>query len=75
MHRLVTTNLVDVAGRTERALSGRDSFTIYICMAGEVRLTTPGGDVTLKTDGVVLIPADQDEITLEGSGQLLETYI
>ena len=70
-----TTNLVDVAGRAERSLSSRDSFTIYICMAGEVRLTAPGGEVTLKTDSVVLIPADQDEITLEGSGQLLETYI
>jgi mannose-6-phosphate isomerase len=70
-----TTNLVDVAGRTERSLSARDSFTIYICMAGEVRLTTPGGEVTLKTNGVVLIPADQDEVTLEGSGQLLETYV
>ncbi len=70
-----TTNLVDVAGRTERSLSTRDSFTIYICMAGEVTLKTPGGEVTLKTDSVVLIPADQDEVILEGSGQLLETYI
>ena len=70
-----TTNLVDVAGRAERSLSSRDSFTIYICMAGEVRLTAPGGEVTLKTDSVVLIPADQDEVILEGSGQLLETYI
>jgi mannose-6-phosphate isomerase len=70
-----TTNLVNVAGRTERSLSSRDSFTIYICTAGEIKLTAPGGEVTLKTNGVVLIPADQDEVTLEGSGQLLETYV
>ncbi len=70
-----TTNTLDVAGRTERSLAARDSFSIYICTAGEVCLTTPGGEVTLKADGVALIPADQDEVTLEGSGQLLETYV
>ena len=70
-----TTNLVDVAGRTERTLERRDSFTIYICMAGEVRLTTAGGEITLHVDGVVLIPADQNEITFEGNAKLLETYI
>jgi mannose-6-phosphate isomerase len=70
-----TTNILDVAGRTERSLAARDCFSIYICTAGSVRLTTPGGEVTLGTDGVVLIPADQPEVTLEGTGQLLETYI
>ena len=70
-----TTNVVDVAGRTERSLAGRDSFSIYICTAGEVRLRAAGGEVALHSDEVVLIPADQDEVTLEGSGQLLETYI
>jgi mannose-6-phosphate isomerase len=70
-----TTNVVDVAGRAERPLASRDSFSIYVCTAGEVRLTTAGGQVTLKSDEVVLIPADADEIILEGSGQLLETYV
>ncbi len=70
-----TTNLVDVAGRTERSLASRDSFTIYICIAGEVLLKVPGGEVKLPADGVALVPADQDEITLEGNGQLLETYV
>ena len=70
-----TTNVVDVAGRLERPLEGRDSFTVYICAAGEVRLATPGGEATLKADGVVLVPADQDGIVLEGNGLLLETYV
>ncbi len=71
-----TVDLVDVAGRAERELASRDSFTIYICTAGEVMLSTPGGEaMLLKTDEVVLIPADRDSVVLEGNGRLLETYI
>lgn len=70
-----TANVVDVAGSTERSLASRDSFTIYICLAGEVAVTTPGGKATLKADNAVLIPADQDEIIFEGNAKLLETYI
>ncbi len=70
-----TVNAVDVAGRAERELASRDSFTIYICTAGEVTITTPGGTMSLPTDGVVLIPADQSQITFEGNGRLLETYL
>ena len=70
-----TTNIVDVAGRAERELASRDSFTIYICTAGEATLTTPGGTLRLATDGVVLIPADQDNVIFEGYAKLLETYL
>lgn len=70
-----TTNIVDVAGRTERSLSSRDSFSIYICTAGEMRIITAGGEVAMKTDSVVLVPADQDEAVFEGHGVLLETYV
>jgi mannose-6-phosphate isomerase len=70
-----TANVVDVAGRSERPLGTHDSFTIYICLAGEARLTTAGGELTLKADSVVLIPADQDEVVLSGNATLLETYI
>ncbi len=70
-----TTNVVDVAGRLERPLASRDSFTVYICTAGEVVLHAPGGNVDLKADGVVLIPADQNEVVFEGNAKLLETYV
>lgn len=70
-----TTNLVDVAGRCERELASRDSFTIYICVHGSLTLTAPGGSMTLPQGGVVLIPADQDGIAFEGNGRLIETYI
>ncbi len=42
-----TVNLVDVAGRAERPLASRDSFTVYICTAGEATLATPGGAVEI----------------------------
>ncbi|MDR2882946.1 MAG: mannose-6-phosphate isomerase [Alistipes sp.] len=70
-----TANVVDVAGRAERSLSPRDSFTTYVCLAGEVRLATAGGSATLTADKTILIPADQDEIVFEGNATLLETYI
>ena len=70
-----TANVVDVAGAAERSLAARDSFTIYICLAGEVGLTTRGGSATLTADKAILIPADQDEITFAGNATLLETYV
>ncbi|MDR1671282.1 MAG: class I mannose-6-phosphate isomerase [Alistipes sp.] len=70
-----TTNVVDVAGRAEISLAARDSFSIYICTAGEVTLRTAGGEVTLRADSVALIPAEADEIVMEGSATLLETYL
>lgn len=70
-----TVNIVDVAGRSERSLSARDSFSIYICTAGEASLTARGGKVAMKAGSVVLIPADQDEVVLEGNAKLLETYL
>ncbi len=70
-----TTNQLDVDGRMERELESRDSFTIYICTGGEMMLTAPGGSMKLGKDDIVLIPADQDSVVLEGRGQLLETYM
>ncbi|MDR2912479.1 MAG: mannose-6-phosphate isomerase [Alistipes sp.] len=70
-----TVNMIDVAGRCERSLVARDSFTIYICTAGEAVVTTPGGSVTVATDDAVLVPADQDEVVIEGNAKFLETYL
>ncbi len=70
-----TTNQLDVDGSMERQLESRDSFTIYICTGGELTLTAPGGVMKLAKDDIVLIPADQDNVVLEGRGQLLETYM
>lgn len=70
-----TTNQLNIDGRMERELESRDSFTVYICLGGEMTLTAPGGSIKIAKDDIVLIPADQDSVVLEGSGQLLETYV
>jgi len=70
-----TTNVVSVAGPMERSLAARDSFTIFICVGGSVSLTTAGGALTLKDGEVTLIPAEINEVTLDGEGRLLETYL
>ncbi|MDR2891021.1 MAG: class I mannose-6-phosphate isomerase [Alistipes sp.] len=70
-----TVNLLDIDGRTERELSSRDSFTIYICTEGEATVKTRGGEVALKAGEVVLVPADLPEVAIEGTAKLLETYI
>jgi len=70
-----TTNVVNVAGRVERSLAARDSFTIFICVGGSVTVRTPGGESELREGDAVLIPADQNEAALDGAGLLLETYL
>jgi mannose-6-phosphate isomerase len=70
-----TTNLLNVAGTMERTLEMRDSFTLYICTAGEVTLRGRDGEIALKKDDIVLIPAEEDSMTLTGNATLLESYI
>lgn len=70
-----TTNALNVEGEMARSLENRDSFTIYICMTGAATLRTPGGEVTLNARQCALIPADQNEITIDGNASLLETYV
>lgn len=70
-----TTNLLDVSGSLVRTLEIRDSFTIYICTEGEVVLKGRGGEIALKKDDIVLVPAEEDEVALTGKGRLLETYL
>ncbi len=70
-----TVDLLDVSGSSERELSSRESFTIYVCTSGELAAETPGGKLSLKADDTVLIPADQTSVTFSGNGRLLEIYI
>ncbi len=66
-----TVNLLNVATALTRDLAHIDSFVLYTCTAGEVTV----GGVELKSRDTVLIPADQNGVSITGSGTLLETYI
>ena len=74
------TNLLRMTRPVERGMGGLDSFVVYMCVAGSVRLECPDDDcepVVLHTEDAVLIPASLSGVRLTplGSAELLETYI
>ena len=70
-----TTSMLEVRGVAEMDYAGRDSFTIYICLEGEVSLDMEGEHEHLSAGEVVLIPASANEVVLSGQAKLLTTYI
>ncbi len=76
--RYFETNLLDLDAPLARDWSKLDSFVIYICMEGGVRLTDADGTVVELHQGQsVLVPASNPSLTLTpvGKVKLLETYI
>ena len=76
--RYFETNLLDLDAPLTRDWSKLDSFVIYICMEGGVRLTDADGTVVELHQGQsVLVPASNPSLTLTpvGKVKLLETYI
>lgn len=72
------TNLIEVDQSVERPISVRDSFVIYICMGGKVRLTDENGyAITLHQGQTALIPAEIATVTIDAElpAKLLECYI
>jgi mannose-6-phosphate isomerase len=70
-----TTSMLEVEGVAELSYVERDSFTIYICLEGEVSLDMEGEQERLSAGEVVLIPASANEVVLSGKAKLLTTYI
>ncbi len=68
-------NLIKVEGNMERDYSATDSFTIYICLEGELAIRYSEGAVKMKKGETVLVPRQEDNIELDGEGLLLETYL
>ena len=70
------TNMLMVDGVAELDYCKRDSFTIFICIEGNVKITLDGEDSeTLRTGEVVLIPAIANEIVVEGKAQILSSHL
>lgn len=65
----------DVASKRVIDRSMLDSFIIYICLSGSVRLTANGAEESLAMGELVLIPAEVDEICFEGDAQLMEVFV
>ena len=73
--RHFTINLIDVQSAVRRSVMSWDSFVVYVCVGGSVKIATEEGDESLKMGETVLIPASTDEVQIKGCGKLLEIYI
>jgi mannose-6-phosphate isomerase len=74
-----TTNLIEGKKEDVISLTHRDTFTIYICLAGKLRLTdSHDRSVEFQQGESVLVPAANStaiHLYLEADSLLLETYI
>lgn len=70
-----TTNEIELDGSLERDYAPLDSFVIYMCLEGELKVGFPGGEEKLGRGETMLVPAEIDAVTLSGKGSLLEVYI
>ena len=65
----------DVAEGKELDRSMLDSFIIYIAIKGDMTIIADGVSESLKEGEVVLIPAEMCDISIEGTGRVMEVYI
>jgi mannose-6-phosphate isomerase len=75
-----TTNLIeDKKGNTLHIARNQETFVIYICLLGKLKLTDyKGYSVELQQGETVLVPAENSHsirLLLEEDSKLLETYI
>jgi len=70
------TNILDISKHQERDYSSLDSFVIFMCVDGEVDITTGCHTETIKMGETVLIPAEANEVAFNSNNaKLLEVYI
>ncbi|MDE7412805.1 MAG: AraC family ligand binding domain-containing protein [Muribaculaceae bacterium] len=67
-----TTCLYTINPRRE-FLPTRDSFTIIICLKGEVTVKCRDGEESIRAGHTLLIPAHTEKVTIEGQGRILTT--
>jgi len=73
-----TTNYINLTKQIEIDYSEIDSFVIYLCLSGELTITTPYNEsIIIKKGMTTLIPAELKNLTLTPSvtSEILEVYI
>ncbi len=65
-----TVNRLLLDGEMELHLS-KDSFTVLMCLKGDVELDYEDGEMSIKTGDTVLVPATMNSVNLKGKGLLL----
>ncbi len=69
------TEVARVDGAMTVALAARDSFTILVATAGELTVKSADGEISLRQGETALVPASTAEITVEGKGTFVSTFI
>ncbi len=70
------TNFLELSQDLHQDVSKRDSFTIYMCVAGAAKVQNDFGSATVQKGETVLVPSNCTNITLKTSGaKLLEVTI
>ncbi|HAF75741.1 MAG TPA: mannose-6-phosphate isomerase [Maribacter sp.] len=70
------TNFIELTENLELDTVNRDSFTIFMCVGGEAKISTAEGEVAIKSGETALLPASTQKISLQSTGaKLLEVTI
>ena len=70
------TNFIELTENLELDTVNRDSFTIFMCVGGEAKISTAEGEVAIKSGETALLPASKQKISLQSTGaKLLEVTI
>lgn len=70
------TDLINVDPEMTLDLAARDSFSVFICVSGEVTLNGADGDsVVLRRGYTALVPASLKSLTISGKGELISVYV
>ena len=72
-----TTNLLELTSEVNRKYNGHDSFVVYICVEGEVKLNYQEGEMIFKKGDCLLLPAVLTAISLSPlrESKILEAYV
>jgi len=69
-----STNFIPLNGQVQVSKTQK-SFTVYMCVSGDFKLTIADEIISYKKGDTILIPASLTEFQLTGSASLLEIYI
>lgn len=70
------TNVIEFDQPVKKDFSAIDSFVVYMCLEGRLHLFYGDGHLVVEKGGVVLVPAEIEEVQLlpDGQSKLLEVY-
>ena len=71
-----TTNILDITNHLVKDYTNLDSFIIFMCVEGTIKLTAGSQLETLKMGETILVPAKTEEVAFNSKdGKLLEIYV